>query len=95
MRDILKEVLVRVDVLKFGGCTVPVWQVSRPGAFYAGPFVRYEDLPKDLAKAFGEWQMTAACPGQGTAYVHDFQDFMARGGRGWYGDWSEIVWKYR
>jgi hypothetical protein len=63
--------------------------------YYKGPFVRYEDLPDDLAKAFRRWQILAQIPFLDGSYLHDFEDFMARCGRGFNGDFSAIVEQYR
>jgi hypothetical protein len=89
--------LDRVQNLEYRNLTVPVWKCADPELYhmYKGEFVRFEDLPEDLAKAFGEWQMSAACPGFGASYLHDFEGFMDRGGKGWSGDFSAIVKKYR
>lgn len=88
--------LHQVDTLAYQGIIVPVWQVD-PGqdGYYSGPFIRHADLPSDLADAFYKWQMYAAIPFGDAAYVHDFTDFMDRSGRGFSGDFSEIVRRYR
>ena len=91
------RILTKVDELVYRNLVVPVWQVSEPARYmmYAGQFIRLEDLPEDLRKAFNEWHKLAACPGLGKSYVHDFTDFMDRSGRGWSGDFSAVVKRYR
>lgn len=94
--SILDERMGQVDTLKYRNCTVPVWKVLDPACkFYHGEFIRFKDLPADMAQAFKKWQFLAACPGQETSYLRDFIDFMDLGGRGWSGDFSEVVKKYR
>lgn len=84
--------------LRYRKLNVPVWR-QEPGMdsnrYYKGPFVRYEDLPDDLAKAFRRWQILAQIPFLDGSYLHDFEDFMARCGRGFNGDFSAIVEQYR
>ena len=89
--------LNKVGTLEYKSLSVPVWRVADPEMYKAYPksFVRDEDMPADLAKAFLEWQTLAAAPGFGMSYLHDFTDFMDRGGQGWKGDYSEIVNRYR
>lgn len=88
--------LRQVDALTYRGLTVPVWQIDpRQERYYSGPFIRHSDLPDDLAESFFKWQMYAAIPFRDAGYDHDFKDFMARGGRGFSGDFSEIVTRYR
>lgn len=88
--------LHQVNTLVYRSLTVPVWQVD-PGqeGYYSGPFIRHSDLPDDLAESFCKWQMYAAIPFRDAAYDHDFKDFMDRSGRGFSGDFSEIVSRYR
>lgn len=88
----------KVRDIEYKYLTVPVLKCVDPAKYhmYKGEFVRYEDMPEDLRKAFfHQWQMLAACPGNEMAYAHDFEDFMDRGGRGWSGDFSKVVGKYR
>ncbi|MBA3903084.1 MAG: hypothetical protein C0522_05315 [Rhodocyclaceae bacterium] len=58
------------------------------------PFIRYEDLPDDLAAAFERWQngTAATMPYRRAAYAYDFEIFMSRGGRS---EDAEIVARYR
>lgn len=93
--------LHQVNTLVYRSLTVPVWQID-PGqdidrlmGYHSGPFIRYTDLPGDLAEAFHRWQMCAAIPFSDAAYDYDFEDFMDRSGRGFSGDFSEIVRRYR
>lgn len=93
---ILDEELEQIDTLEYAGCTVPVWKVvDQQCNYFKSGFIRHADLPEDLAKAFNEYQTLAACPGIGTSYLHDFTDFMDRDGRGWSGDFSKVVMKYK
>lgn len=69
--------LQQIDALVYRGLTVPVWQVAPgQGNYYLGPFIRYADLPSDLAGAFYKWQFSAQLPFSDAAYVHDFTNFM-------------------
>jgi hypothetical protein len=86
--------LKRVDTVEYEGLAVPVWKFADP-AKIQGAFVRYIDMPDDLAKVFHQWMTLAACPEIGTAYVYDFTDFMDRDGRGRSGDFSAVVKKYK
>jgi hypothetical protein len=74
--------LRQVDTLTYGGdLAVPVWQVADPAAndrAYSGPFVRYVDMPKDVAEAFKSFQFIAQIPFQDAAYDHDFRHFISR-----------------
>lgn len=89
--------LNKVGTLEYKNLSVPVWRVADPEKYNAYPksFVRIEDMPADLAKAFMEWQTLAAAPGFGMSYLYSFTEFMDRGGQGWKGDYSEVVNKYR
>lgn len=71
--------LEQVDTLTFGGLTVPVWTVI--GYSSNLKIVRYDDLPADLAEAFGRWQYGANIPFARAAYWYDFDIFMSRGGQ--------------
>ncbi len=82
--------LEQVDTLTFGGLSVPVWTVI--GYSSNLKIVRYDDLPTDLAEAFGRWQYGANIPFARAAYWYDFDIFMSRGGRP---DDRAIVAKYR
>lgn len=85
----------QVDELVYPKLTVPVWHVVEGHSWaYSGRFVRNEDLPADLAEAFLRWMMLAAIPFHTGVYDYDFTDFMARRGRGWTGDFSEVVNRY-
>lgn len=83
-----------VDTVEYEGLAVPVWQFADPAKFQ-GAFVRYIDMPDDLAQVFHQWMTLAACPELGTAYVYDFTDFMDLDGRGRSGDYSAVVKKYK
>jgi len=83
----------RVGELVFGKLTVPIRKLEGDKA-YPGKVVCWDDLPADLADAFDKWMFCAAVPSRNCAYLHDFQDFMRRAGRGWSGDWSAVVEKY-
>lgn len=85
--------LLHVSTVKLTGASVPVFRTDTEWC-YKGKFVRFEDLPQDLAKAFWNWQIMAACPCAGTSYLHDFTDFLDRQGRGWSGDYSAVVRPY-
>lgn len=79
--------LEQVNALIYRGLTVPVWQT----ATCSTPFIRYNDLPADLADAFERWQYGAAMPFHRAAYHHDFEIFMSRGGKA---EDAEIVRRY-
>ena len=89
--------LQQVDTFDYRGLAVPVWQVAdrKPGdRCYPGRFVRYMDLPEDLHQAFARWQYGANQPFAEGAYDYDFRHFMDRGGRGFSGDFSDVVRRY-
>lgn len=80
--------LRQVDTLTYRGLTVPVWEAT---SGRSTPFIRYCDLPSDLAEAFGRWQYGATMPFHRAAYHYDFDIFMLRGGKP---EDAEIVAKY-
>ncbi|MHB1592528.1 MAG: hypothetical protein ACYCTW_13540 [Sulfuricella sp.] len=92
--DTLTLDLQRVDTLTYRNLAVPVWRlVPGQGNYHAGPFVRRDDLPADLAEAFFDrWQYGANQPFTDAAYHYDFESFMTRGGRA---EDAEIVGRYR
>ena len=57
---------------------MPAWTVI--GYSSNLKIVRYDDLPADLAEAFGRWQYGANIPFARAAYWYDFDIFMSRGG---------------
>lgn len=54
---------------------LPVWR-SADSCGIDGKFVRYCDMPAELAAAFREQQVLAGKPFAGAAYVEDFQLFL-------------------
>ena len=73
--------LNHVDTLTKGDISVPVWQVADPAAndrVYSGRFVRYMDLPKDLAERFKSFQLIAQLPFRDAAYDHDLRYFFSQ-----------------
>lgn len=82
--------LQQVDTLSYRNLSVPVWTVM--GYSSNLKIVRYDDLPVDLAEAFGRWQYGANVPFARAAYWYDFDVFMSRGGRP---EDREVVARYR
>lgn len=88
-------IIEQVEELVYSTLRVPVWRVVEgPQWPYRGRFVRDENLPPDLREVFGKWMLGSAAPFLSGAYDHDFRDFMSRRGRGWSGDFSEVVKRY-
>ena len=83
--------LQQVDTLRYRGLAVPIWQTLPGRGHSTTPFIRYNDLPADLAEAFERWQYGAAIPFDHCAYHHDFEIFMSRGGKA---EDAEIVRRY-
>ena len=54
---------------------IPVWRSTDQGCI-GGKFVRYCDMPAELAADFREQQVLAGKPFAGAAYVEDFQLFI-------------------
>lgn len=82
--------LQQVDTLSYRNLGVPVWTVT--GYSSNLKIVRYDDLPTDLAEAFGRWQYGANVPFARAAYWYDFDVFMSRRGRP---EDREVVGRYR
>ncbi len=80
----------QIGEMVFGKLKVPVRKIDGENQ-YKGQVVCESDLPQDLAEAFSQWMTCAQIPAPGYAYVHDFVDFVRRGGRGRSGDWSKVV----
>lgn len=57
---------------------IPVWCIAAESAESRSSqcrFVRYSDMPADMARSFREQQVLAGKPFAGAAYVEDFQLF--------------------
>lgn len=57
---------------------IPVWSIATESADALNcqcKFVRYSDMPAEMARAFREQQVLAGKPFAGAAYVEDFQLF--------------------
>lgn len=61
--------------LALAEASIPVWR-SADSNRIGGKFVRYCDMPAELAAAFREQQVLAGKPFAGAAYVEDFQLFI-------------------
>jgi len=60
------------------GISVPVWRLTAPAGTLPAldcKFVRYADMPAELARTFREQQVLAGKPFDGAAYLEDFQLF--------------------
>lgn len=70
--------LVAAGEIACGNLRIPVWSIATDSEVSRSSqrrFVRYSDMPADIARAFREQQVLAGKPFAGTAYVEDFQLF--------------------
>lgn len=62
----------------YAGICVPVWRFTAPAGTLPAfdcKFVRYADMPAEMARAFREQQVLVGKPFDGAAYLEDFQLF--------------------
>lgn len=58
------------------GVCIPVWRLAAPAGTFPAfdcKFVRYADMPVEMAQAFREQQVLPGKPFTGAAYLEDFQ----------------------
>jgi hypothetical protein len=64
--------------IAYAGVSIPVWRLTAPAGILPAfdcKFVRYADMPAEMARAFREQQVLAGKPFDGAAYLEDFQLF--------------------
>lgn len=70
--------LVAAGEVACGSFRIPVWSMANDSEASRSSqcrFVRYSDMPADMARAFREQQVLTGKPFAGAAYVEDFQLF--------------------
>lgn len=70
--------LIASGEIDCGHTAIPVWRIaagSEESRTFHCQFVRYIDMPTEMAQAFRDQQVLAGKPFDGAAYVEDFQLF--------------------